>query len=621
MCGVAGAFFKGESETVPAVTRINSRQTHRGPDASRTAHGQWFSLGHTRLAINGLGTSGNQPMMSANGRWLVVFNGEVYNHSQIRKALPGTLENTSDGAVIPELLAAEGPRALGRIRGMYAVVAVDLHRRQVLLAVDPFGMKPLYWAWSRGGLFVASEVRALAAEIDSCSPDGSSIATFMHRGAMNPTDTGFVGIHRLLPGASKLIDEGGVRDDVAISALPLAVRGESSWTCVRQAFQDSVNAHLVSDVPIALLMSDGVDSGAIAVATSNSAKDITAITIELAGGSARGESEGAGSLARYLGLNHIVVDAPPNFDDICRFLSAMQRPTVDGLNTYLVSKAVAEAGFKVAMSGTGGDEFLTGYSDVRRRLAFRALRRLPPLLRGLASRSFSSTWTQAEFTQRWSSPVGHQRSNWEAAYVAFQRQVWSSTATRLATGVNPSPWPELPLVGQLLAEGSANRLTAAQLELYLTSQLLPDADAFSMVHSVELRLPYLDIPLVSAIARIPERKLGKRDFIHAMDSALLTKTLSRPKQGFVLPMQELLKSGLLNPLIDRIKDRCAPLHSVVDIDFTFSALSAWERNALAWQRLWSLLVLNDWLERSLVTDDCQVATPLPTQPPSRIGDS
>ena len=595
MCGIAGSFFVQRGYGRKLVRGMNALQQHRGPDASNEFVGDWFVLGHTRLSINGPGISGDQPFVSQNGRWVVVFNGEIYNHKELRTQIQAPLANTSDGAVIPELIAEGGPAQLGRLRGMYAITAVDVENRSVLLAADPFGIKPLYWSRVHGSIYVASELRALASLVGRHKADTRAIATFLFRGSMDCTESGIEGIFRVAPGSWISLNSGGVQSEGQISTEPFQRNRPATWEEAARSFESSVEAHLLADVPVALLLSDGVDSCSIAVAASRVSGTVTGITVDLGGSKDRGESRGASQIARGLGMSHIVVNEVPDNWSLRQFVGSMQRPTIDGLNTYLVSRVVHESGFKVALSGIGGDEILSGYTNVRRLGAFRLMNKLPAVLRVPLSRAIFTGSSLGSIQERWDSVSGDRARGLAPTYVDFQRQVWGRASAFRAAGVSPSQAVTIPAMQSIFATGLANRLSAAQLETYTSAQLLPDADTFSMAHSVELRVPFLDVPFAETVATIPKRRVGKGDFVEAMASPLLSASLAKPKQGFNLPMLKWLKSGHLQSAVDEVRSRNAPLYSHLEFSFVHEALNAWTRGELPWYRMWSLCVLNEWL--------------------------
>lgn len=600
MCGIAGVLYADPVTSRDIGERLNDCQFHRGPDRQVWHGDAWFGLGHTRLAINAIGPEGDQPMRSPDGRWLVSFNGEIYNHLEIRDRHGWANLPPGDGEVIPALLADLGPEGLAQLRGMFALCAVDLWERSVLLAVDPLGIKPLYWARRDGALIVASESRPIAQELPSTTVDLAAVATFLHRGAMDNAVSGISEIHRVRPGTWLSLNDRGIAAEGRTFDLQMAALdgGELTWADVAGEFAGSVRAHLMSDVPVSLLMSDGVDSGAMALELSRQGAQVTAVTVALGGGR-RSEIDGAISLCRSLGIPHQMVTATPTPEFFEGFFNAMQRPTIDGLNTYIVCTAVADAGFRVALSGIGGDELLTGYTSDRRLMASRALHYLPAQLAPLALSAATRGASLARSRARLASMPGGRFPSDAADYVSLERQVWSAAEAATLAGAQPSTWTPNLFMEFAARPSRQNGASLAQVGLYQSSQLLPDTDAFSMAKSVEIRVPFVDVRFAQSVLSLESRRLTKADFVNSLGSPLLNETLARRKQGFSLPMAEWLQSGVMSGPWQTLASVQAPVRDLVGshrVDQTMADWSTWHRG---WPRMWSLMVLNEWLDRLL----------------------
>jgi asparagine synthase (glutamine-hydrolysing) len=595
MCGLAGAFFENSERTMKIVHHLNGCQQHRGPDETSEICDDWFTLGHTRLSINALGAGGKQPIFSLDQRWLVSFNGEIYNHRHLRDRFNLYGLGPSDGAVIPELISRYGTDSLSHLRGMYAFIAVDLHSQRVLAAVDPFGIKPLHWSKSRKGLVIASEPLPMLRFTDDPQVDTQAIATFLHRGALDNADSGILGINRIRPGTWLLFDSSGVVDEGPTYTAPeLSV--SSSWESAAQAFRNSVRDHMLSEVPIALLLSDGVDSTAIAVEIARTGHNVTALTVDLGGG-LRSEMGAARETCAQLGINHIAINETPSDESIRHFLSAMQRPTVDGLNTHLVLAGVRQLGFSVAISGLGGDEMLTGYATRPELILNRIVNKTPLGFAAAIAAALSPGLTFQDARARLEGVSRDRNSNTASQFVSLQRQVWSASSVHEATGLIPKVWTPTRISKLIADPNFANNLSSAQIDLYLTGQLLPDADAFSMAHSVELRVPFIDVDFAQSIFSIPRRALGKARLVHSLKSHELNVALRRHKQGFSLPMEQWMLNGILTPAVVELSSPNAPIRNSIDEQFINSSLRAWKRHEIKWQRIWVLVVLNQWLGR------------------------
>ena len=600
VCGVAGVFFASVNRRDEYLRNALIVQENRGPDSNAISVGSWWGLGHNRLAINALGSDGEQPLKSRSGRWLVIFNGEIYNHQDIRDTNDWNDVGPSDGQVIPELLDAFGPVGLQLLRGMFAICAVDLLESNVLVAVDPFGIKPLYWTRDGALLKVASEIKAIFCSQSDFGIDREAIATYLHRGALDNSRSGVKGIERVQPGTWTLLNDKGVCD-TGSTFISGSDSGElSDWETAAASLFESVQMHLMSDVPVSLLMSDGVDSGAIAVALAEHGHDVTAITVDVGGGF-RSESGGAARICHQLGIEHHVLRKQPDDDSVSSFFEAMQRPTIDGLNTFMVCGAVKEQGFKVALSGTGGDEFLTAYQNRRKMQVSRALSHLPAKLSAHVLAALLPHQSAHELHARLASMPGGRVPSDPSGLVSLQRQIWPNQQVERLLGTSPRPWTPNAFMQEWAGSSIANQASSAQVGLYLTSQLLPDADAFSMAHSVELRVPFVDTFLARSILGIQKRKLEKMSLVDALGNVNLKVSSRRPKQGFSVPIAEWMQRGMLKHYVSDLGSSGAPIRAHLDSQLLDESLGAWRAGTEKWPRIWSLVALNEWLRRTPAT--------------------
>lgn len=569
MCGIAGLLPKRDAmssaDAVAAVARMTDQMRLRGPDAA----GEWNDgvafLGHRRLSIIDLDPRANQPFVSACGRYHAVFNGEIYNYAELRAGLlasGATLRTSSDTEVMVELIARRGVSGLALLRGMYAIAVWDSLERRLLLARDPYGIKPLYVAETPSGVAFASQVKALLRSgLLHGDTDPDSRLWFWLTGSVPEPRTWFKGVTALPPGSYAWVSERGVAppfvywdiaDDYRCAA---AVRGRAvdARGRFRAAVSRSVEAHLVSDVPVAVLLSGGIDSGVIAaLAVEHSgARAVSGITIafdEFAG-TPRDESPDSAVMARHLGIAHHVRHVSQReFEGFLpRVLEAMDQPSIDGINTWLATMAAAEQGLKVVLSGVGGDELLQGYAHFHSlpRLAagWSRLSRIPGAM-ALASGA-ASLLEYGTGNSRWGHAPQLMRSL-SGAWL-LRRGLLSPESAARKSG-HASRWDAAAVDGLARAvadsAGGVEGFERASLSLiesrtYLRNQLLRDSDWASMSHSVELRTPLVDAWLLREIAPL----LGSLRDGHG--KAMLCRTPARPipaaiasraKTGFGLPV-------------------------------------------------------------------------------------
>ncbi|HSM13158.1 MAG TPA: asparagine synthase (glutamine-hydrolyzing), partial [Thermoanaerobaculia bacterium] len=375
MCGIAGMLrlaADGPALDRAELARISAALARRGPDGEKawaSAHGRAL-LAHRRLAILDPTPRADQPMLSADGRHALILNGEIYDFREHRQRLVADgvpLRTTGDAEVLLELLAREGPAVLSSLRGMYAFALWDESRGELLLGRDPYGIKPLYYATTGGVLRFASQVRALEAGGGvPLEVDREAVAGFLAWGAIPEPRTLRAAI-RALPAGHLL----RATADGPVRVEPLPFRPpEREPRPVEAGLEECVRDHLVSDVPVALFLSAGLDSALVAaLARRHLPEPPTALTLTFAEarGTARDEEAGARAIAAALGLPHGVREVAGGEvrELLPEIVGAMDQPSIDGVNTWFVSKAAAEAGLKVALSGLGGDELLGGYPSFR----------------------------------------------------------------------------------------------------------------------------------------------------------------------------------------------------------------------------------------------------------------
>jgi asparagine synthase (glutamine-hydrolysing) len=595
MCGLIGEFRWSQ----PARPQPLAGLRHRGPDAEgawRSADGHCW-LGHTRLAILDLTAAGAQPITSHCGRVTLVFNGEIYNHLQVREGLRfRAWRGHSDSETLVEGLVEHGVGLLSRLCGMFAFAAHDSATGELLLVRDRLGIKPLYVQGLADGVRFASERRVLDPRCPLAPDQVSQVLAFGHLStpmAILPEAPSPAPVS-LPPGALVRLRPGQGPDasrwwppPAPADWSPLPIRSaEEARRQTRALLERVVREHLLADVPVACFLSSGLDSGILtALACRFQPGRIASFTVAFAG-APEDESDLARAMARHCGSDHHELHLR---DDqalgwIADGLAAMDGPTADGINTYLVSRAVAEQGIKVALSGLGADEVFGGYPSFRTAPGLRRLRRLPGTLRRQLLRRISSLRPKLEGLPAWDL--------WSVG-VAMRR--YFGDAELAAAGAQALLFPEAPPPPRLPSHG---QISWAELFGYCEPMLLRDSDVFSMASSLELRVPFLDHRLVELALRMPPR-------CHGPAKALLRQAcldlfpagyLNRPKQGFTLPM----RPWMLGPLRPLCQERLDHLEASgwLDPAWIRGQWQAFEADGLRWTRAWDLVVLGEFARRA-----------------------
>ena len=596
---------------------------HRGPDDSGMASRGPATIGMRRLSIFDP-TNGHQPMTTPDGRHTLVFNGAIYNFRSLQLELESAgwvFRTRCDTEVLLAALAHWGRPALKRLRGMFAFALWDSTDESLLMARDPFGIKPLYFAQDAERLVFASEVSALLASgANAGEIDPASVADYLAWFAVPAPRTIYRGITSLLPGESLRFCRGRAEisaewtfRSIPSDATPCATR-EDFVRELRERLDDTIQAHVLADVPVGAFLSGGVDSaivaGLMARASGNALKTFS-IGFEEDDYS---EADDAESNAHHLGAIHHtrVVTGDEVARDLDKFLAACDQPTGDGVNTYYASQTAQEGGVKVALSGLGGDELFGGYPSFRHiptlagRLPF--WRCIPGPLRALSTGALSLGGPRS---RKLSDFLAHARDAHELN--ALNRRVFSEShrQSMLAPdvlsrigGLQPFHPRLEELRAQVGTEDLYSLVSAWELRTYMADVLLRDSDVMSMRHSLELRVPFIDRPFIEWLWQQPSRFKEDRGhpksvLVEATADILPPGLLNRKKRGFTLPFPIWMRSDLRPFIEDTFSSSSIGLSGF----FSEAPVQGLWRSFLAggdnreWSRVWSLAVLISFVNR------------------------
>lgn len=579
MCGICGVIGLPASQARPATERMARAMIHRGPDdegfeempLTADPAGPTAAFGFRRLAILDLSPTGHQPMVNRATGDVLIFNGEIYNFRELRARLQAkgrVFRSTGDTEVVLQALAEWGEAALDEFDGMFAIAFYRAAERRVLLARGPLGIKPLYVAAVPGAFVFASEVRAvLASGLVPTELDPAGIATFFAYGAPQDPLTVHRHVKSLPAGAYEWI---GLEE---AQGRPPAIRrywrfpaidrgapgGPAAVARTRELLADAVRRQCVADVPVGVFLSAGIDSATIAALAQPQHGAVSTFSVGFEAKGPVDETALAAQTAAALRTRHFqtIVDDEWAIEHFLEWLRSSDRPSVDGLNTFIVSGAAKDRDISVALAGVGADELFGGYSTFSRAARLekfmRPLRWLPRAVRRAAARVALAALPGVKREKAMEMVV---RGAAPQELAIFSRRLMLDGHLRqLGFGVErlgltadylpPDACDAFDAVGD-----SFNEVSQIEISLYMGNTLLRDADVNSMAHSLEVRVPFLGKNLVDYVCslpgavRSPPSSQPKHLLREAMKDSLPPGIFSRPKTGFTLPIDAWIRGGL-----------------------------------------------------------------------------
>ncbi len=639
MCGICGIIGSTEPEPTQNVVRqMLGQMHHRGPDDEGTYVDGSVALGMRRLSIIDVG-GGHQPVFNGDRTLAVVFNGEIYNFQELRSALESRgyhFQTNSDTEVIVYAYEEWGEDCVDHFEGMFAFALAETSKStrrgnpRVLLARDRLGIKPLYYATVDGNLIFASEVRPLLAS-GQIEPRLSQAAlqSFLLFGSVVEPMTLVEGVFSLPPGHRITLSASGRHTsihpepywDFASSACPQpTTRSQERCSAsgfLRALLEEAVDSHLIADVPVGVFLSSGIDSTALVALAAHKKVALNTVTVVFPE-QEFSEAAMARRTARQFGTNHqeLVLTGDDMLARLNDAVSALDQPSMDGVNTYFVSWAARQAGLKVALSGLGSDEIFGGYSTfrmtpdaqsvaslartmpggVRSTLASAAEKTLGHFQRNDAHRKMAALWRDPNFLPH---PYFYTRLLFTPTQVLGLLK---------GNGLDsPDPWKdwleETARGAKQLDDFTA--VSCLESRSYMVDTLLRDTDSMSMAHSIEVRVPFLDHALVEYVARLPGsiKRNGrpKSLLIDAMTDLLPAEVISQKKRTFTLPWEHWLRNSLMKEVAAEFQDIAHPLKESLNAHAVGQVWTDFLAGKTSWSRVWSLFVLNRWARRHLVS--------------------
>jgi asparagine synthase (glutamine-hydrolysing) len=644
MCGIAGGVFwggrttRGDAESAVAVTV--SALGHRGPDghgvmtsaANRADDRKPFAvLGHTRLAIIDVSPAGAQPMGGQDGSPFITYNGETYNFADLKRELEASgaqFTSKTDTEVLLRGYNAWGIDVLTRLRGMFAFAIWDERAQRLLVARDRLGIKPLYFFKGDGFLLFASEVRALlATDLIPRTLDPMALWQYLGYQAVPAPRTLVNGVRALEPGHWMTVDAGGTIAEgeywrmLDATATPIDISPTEARRRVGDLLRDAVASHMVSDVPVGAFLSGGIDSSAV-VGLMREAGHVPRTFSVGFDERAFDETSHAALIATRFQTEHthIQLTGDDLLDQLPGALRAMDQPTGDAVNTYVVSGAVRARGITVAQSGLGGDELFGGYPSFARLSKIADLARIwgksPDALRSLAAtavRALGRSSVQASKAAAVLESDGSVSAMFPLTrrLLSVEQRLSLLDETVLAT-VQDRADPYERLLERAYADaptaGLFAQISFAEARTYMHDVLLRDTDQMSMAHSLEVRVPLLDHRLVDFVTSLPDaikqtNGVPKRLLVESLGGLLPDSIIHRPKQGFTLPFDPWMRGPLRLLCEERLGERGLAGRGIfkpAQIQRLWTSFLSGGKD-VSWSRLWALVVLDSWLDRHGLT--------------------
>lgn len=617
MCGITGIIGSEPIDGKQArIRRMTQRLAHRGPDAEGFFIENETALGHRRLSIIDLSDDSNQPMFDASGRYVLVFNGEIYNYREVKAMLPDYPFRThSDSEVILAAYSQWSADCLQHFNGMFAFAIWDRKQQELFVARDRLGVKPLYY-YHDGDVFAfSSELRSLLASgLAPARLDAAATCNYLMYQSVCAPLTIVENIFRMLPGECGIFKNGEFTKrlywqiehpvETQMSNDPAQVRKQ-----IRRLLTESVERRMVSDVPLGAFLSGGIDSSTVVgLMAECSAQPVNTFSINFAEREFD-ESKYSSLIAKRFKTHHtpLLLRANDFLETLPEALAALDSPSADGFNSYLVAKITKKAGITVALSGIGGDELFAGYTTF---LYWLRIHRqwwwyLPAGLRALVGQTLHQ-YSRTARMMRLSDIASAKSPDIEHIYPSMRQVLAPHQAMKLMRNVEHI---EDPLQSILQARREAlhrlpllSQYSAAELLGYTFNVLLKDTDQMSMASALEVREPFFDYKLVEYVLQIPDAlkypHYPKSLLVESMSPLLPNEIVHRPKKGFSMPWKYWLRNELSGWCKSKLDNLCQRSEFNADEIQQLSRHFFQTSNGKTWVQVFQMAVLEDWLERN-----------------------
>ncbi len=625
MCGICGILgFEDKEKVSGTIARMNKALAHRGPDDEGTFIENGIALGHRRLSIIDLSKNGHQPMSTADGRYSIVYNGELYNYKSLKLELqraatdgantdPYPFKTQSDTEVILAAYLRWGANCLKYFNGMFAFAIWDKEKQELFIARDRLGIKPLYY-WTDGKTLVfASELRALLeSNFIARKVDFASLNYYVTYQTVHAPNTIIEDVKMLLPGHYMILDKKSLVNGVAqhkywsllnITTQKLDKSYGEICKDVQALLFDAVEARLVADVPFGAFLSGGIDSSIIvAIMSKLMSRKVQTFSVTFEE-DAFNEAPHSSEVAKMYNTGHheIKLSLKSFIGRLPEILSAMDHPTGDGMNSYIVSEATKKEGVSMALSGLGADELFAGYPLFKRLYKLERIKWLagfPVFLRSMPAFLYKAAKPSAASNKLYEL-CSQPDWNLNHTYPITRKTYWGNESLELLYNAKT-------VVGSSNEFNSEHevlsRISTLELSHYLNDILLRDTDQMSMAHALEVRVPFLDYKLVEYVIGLSDNvkypHTPKKLLTDSTKGLIPETIINRPKMGFTFPWKEWMKTDL--------KTFCeGNLHSLANRnsfnhDKILDLWSSFLHDKTPWYKIWHLVVLENWMQENNV---------------------
>ncbi len=622
MCGINGIYdLKTIQNPRELVESMNQSMVHRGPDAGAIFEDSNIVLGHRRLSIIDLEEASNQPMTSSDGRFTIVFNGEIYNFRELKDLLPDyQWKSKGDTEVILAMWEKWGMNAIKQLNGMFAIGIYDKNKNEVFLIRDRLGIKPLYFHYNEDFTVFSSSLKSiLETNLVDRKIDQNALIDYLRFQTVQTPNTLIEDVYQLEPGHYIKVNQDGIEKKSYWSLekdfLPVPRNYDTIKEKTRELLFESVERRLISDVKVGAFLSGGIDSSLLVGIISNELdQKISTFNVNFAEED-YSEAKFARQVASKYNTDHHEINLKPQdfLEKLPEALSKMDHPSGDGPNTYIVSEETKKQGITVALSGLGGDELFAGY-DIFKRIpevqSKKWLLSFPVYIRRLMAKGLllkGNTIANRKIGQVIQQPY------FDTEYIyQFNRQLFLDDQIKRITGRANLPINSSFIIGK---EGigfdtagwnlpTLSKISYLEISTYMQNVLLRDSDQMSMAHSLEIRVPFLDHKLVEYVMGVPDfakyPQKPKKLLLDAFEDLIPEEVWNRPKMGFVLPYEQWMRNELKSFCEDK-------LDALKDLEYFRSSEidKLWNQflkgnKSISWSRMWSLVVLGSWIKENQI---------------------